>query len=597
MALEEMPILYDYEEREVFNHIAPNIETRISKLKRVRPLLKVKPGTTEQKDLHSAKAGTMILKNVYTNQNFRDKYNEELTWMETCGTVFEKKVWNPNLGKVIGVMQDPETGEQVEVHEGDTETIVCPPQEILPDSCYRSKSKSIIHAKAFPIDEIEETWGVRVGPEKAEAEKLQRSMTGTGGLGYGQGGFHYQTIKLENHAVVKECSEEPRKKYPQGRLIIVANGKLLHAGPLPFNVGDDSKPGLSFNKMVCLERPGCFWGKTVLERLIPVQRRYNALRNRKAEYLNRCAIGQWDVEEESVDIDTFTQDAAAPGAVHQYRHGARKPEPVVNAPLPTSFEVEEDRLLQLFAILSGVSEISRDSSVPSGVKSGVAISLLQEQDDTRISNTAENIERFMIQSGKMELRLNKQFVTAPRTLHNIGKNKVVEVIDWMGADICSDDVILDTTSALAESITQKRQMVFDLLGTGLLHDPDTGRIDKEMRSKVFDMIELGEWESADDDDQLHLSKAERENRVLEQGQLPEPVNYDDHIMHISRHNAFRLTTDYEEIKAQNPMVDKAFDAHINIHLMFIQQVAMTQMQQQATQEQNSQKPSGDESAA
>lgn len=594
MTLEEQPILYDWEEREVFNHTAPNIETRISKLKRIRSLLKVRPGTTEQKDVHSSKVGSHILKTSYADQNMRDKYNDELAWMEICGTVLEKKVWNPKLGAVVGIIQnqDPETGEtaQEEVYEGRTETIVCPPQEILPDSCYHQDvdvCKSIIHHRAIHVDQIFEDWGVRVAPEKAEAEKLQKSMIGTGGLGYGQGGFRMYTVKLENHAIVKEYSERPSKKYPQGRFIVIANKKLLYAGPLPFKVDDDQKPGLPFVKLVCLQRPGCFWGKTVIERLIPVQRRYNALRNRKAEYLNRCAIGQWMKEEESVDEDQFEMDAGAPGAIHTYRRGSRQPNMVQNPPLPNAFETEEQTLLNEFAILSGVSEVSRDSSVPSGVNSGVAIGLLKEQDDTRISNTADNIDRFMILGGKMELRLNRQFVTLPRTLHSIGKDNVVEVIDWIGSDLHADDVVLDNASALTESPTQRRAMVFDLIKSGLMNDPDTGRIDREMRSKLFEMIEFGDWESADDETQLHLGKAERENRSLEKGQFLQPVSFDDHIIHISRHNKYRLTTDYEELIAQNPMVDQLFAAHVEMHVIYMRQAAMAQMQQQmAAQQQN-----------
>jgi hypothetical protein len=202
-----------------------------------------------------------------------------------------------------------------------------------------------------------------------------------------------------------------------------------------------------------------------------------------------------------------------------------------------------------------------------------------------MSNTAENIERFMIQSGKLELRLQKQYVTTPRTLHSIGRDNVVEVIDWIGSDLESDDIILDTASAMAESPTQKRAMVFDLLKSGLLNDPDTGMLDKEMRSKVFEMIEFGEWESADDKEQLHLTKAERENRGMEMGQFPQPVDYDDHIIHISRHNQYRLTTDYEELTAQNPIIDKLFSAHNEVHMLYLQQAAMAQMQQQIAAQQ------------
>lgn len=590
MALEEMPVLYDWQEREVFNHIAPNIETRISKLKRVRSVLKVRPGTDDQADLHSAKVSTHILRNNYNDQRIRDKQVEELSWMETCGTVLRKHPWNPKLGRLVGKQQQgnpDETGQvpEVDVREGEGETIVVPPQEFYPDSCYRNgleECKSIIHAKAYHIDDILDIWGVEVAEEKAEVEQLQRNMTGLGGLGYGQGGFLFHTIKLEKHAIVKEYWELPTKKYPEGRLIIVAGGKLLSAGPIPYLVGEDGAPGYPFAMLICLKRPGIFWGKTVLERLIPVQRRYNALKNRKAEYLNRCAIGQWLVEREAIeDMDAFERDAGFPGQVHIYEAGHKPPEMVQNPTLPSTFEEEERSLLSLFSILSGVSEISRESAVPSGVKSGIAIDLLREQDDTRLSNTADNIERFNIQSGKIQLRLAKQFVTFPRTLHAIGKNNVAEVMDWTGSDIRSEDIIIDNMGALAESPAQKRQMVFDLLESGLLNDPETGQINTEMRSKVFEMIEMGEWESADDMSQLHLAKAERENRSLAQGQFVEPVDYDDHIVHISRHNAFRLTVDYAELVAQYPVVEQIFNEHVKMHLMYLQAQALTQAQVRA----------------
>jgi hypothetical protein len=585
-SLVEQPVLTDYSEREVFNNIAPNIETRISKLKRIRPALTVRPGSTEQDDIHSAKVGTKLLRNVYNDQEIRDKLNDVYIWSETCGGVVFKLAWNPEAGKqVVGL---DETGQQVSMPEGDIDVTICPPQEIYPDSCYFQDiedCKSIIHARAYSIDSIFEQYGVKVREEEATASSIQRSMTGLGGLGYGQGGFHIGSIKLKNHAIVKEYYERPSKEYLEGRLIIVAGGELLHSGPLPFNVGKNDQPGLPFVKLDCLKRPGIFWGKTVLERLIPVQRRYNALRNRKAEYLNRCAIGQWLAEDGATDLDILEQDGTTPGAIIVYQKGFSKPEMVQNPSLPPAFETEEQTLLQEFSILSGVSEISRQSAAPVGVKSGVALSIVQEQDDTRLSNTAENIERAMIRLGKMILRLYRQFVQFPRTLQEIGQNNVVEVIDWVGSDLTSDDVIIESFSAMTESPAIRRQMVFDLLESGLMNNPETGQIDKETRNKVFEMIELGTWESTVDVEQLHVQKAERENRAFTQGQLTQPVQYDDHLLHIDRHNQFRLDAEYEEMVAQNPQVEQIFNAHVQMHQAVINQAMMAQQLAMAQQAQ------------
>lgn len=51
-----------WQEREVFNHIAPIIELRLSKLAKVRPALSVIPFSDEINDITSAKVGKNILK-------------------------------------------------------------------------------------------------------------------------------------------------------------------------------------------------------------------------------------------------------------------------------------------------------------------------------------------------------------------------------------------------------------------------------------------------------------------------------------------------------------------------------------------------------
>ncbi|MBU7006309.1 hypothetical protein [Phosphitispora fastidiosa] len=577
MALDEIPKMFWWQEREVFNIVAPNIEMRSAKLGRMRPILKCRPGTGEQQDVRSAKVGTQLLKNNYYDEGIQLKLGDVICWMEACGTGFFKNTWNRNSGKIFAKMisQDPNTMQEIaeEIREGNLDVVAVPTPEIYPDSCYHQEvtnCRSIIHAKTYHLDEIEEIWGTRVPAEQTTAMQLQRSMTGIGGLGYGLGGFNIVTTKLENHAVVMEYWEIPTKKFSQGRLLIVASGRVLYKGPLPFPVGEDGQLALPFTKVDCIRRPGIFWGKTVSERLIPPQRRYNALRNRKAEYLNRCSIGQWTYEENSVDEEYLEDNAGAPGAIIPFKKGFNRPEHVQNDQLPAAFDTEERTLLNEISILSGVSELSRQSQAPSGTSgSGVSLAIALEQDDTRLSTTAGNIEQFIVQSGKQWLRLHKAFVKLPRTLRSIGRNNVVEVMDWTAGDLRSDDVVVESFSALAESPAQRRQMVFDLMGTPLVLDPETGKMTKEMQSKLLEMIELGHWEATDDDNEVHINKAERENRDIVQGMFPMPVTYDDHVLHMSRHNNYRLTVDYEAMKAQNPMLEVLFQQHVQVHMAYI----------------------------
>lgn len=590
--LDRIPEDYWWEEREVFNHIAPNIEARQARLGKMRPVLKVRPGSSEKSDIRATKVSTQLLSSIQHDQKIRDKLHDIMRWIEVTGTCCIKSIWNPDAGPLVPQIDpeagepaiDPKTGAPLFMREGDLETIVCPAPEIFPDSPFNQKvsdNKSIIHAKIYPVETIKEVWGVDVPPEETKAIRLQDLMTGGGFIGktYSTG----MNESLKNAAIVKEYHERPAREYPQGRLIAVANHKLLHFGPLPYKVDKDGELGLPFTKMSCIERPGLFWGRTIIERLIPVQRRYNALRNRKAEYLASCAVGGWVVEENSVDIGDLEANGGSRGYICMYRAGTQPPRRTENAPLPPAFETEEQTLLTEFSILSGVSEMSRQSKAPPGVKSGVALSLALEQDETRLADTANNIEEGLIECGSQWLRLLKQFVKMPRLVRVAGKDNVVDVLDWAASDLKPEDVIMDSFSALSESPAQRRQMVFDLLGMGLFHNPDTGAIDRPTRTRIMEMLQFLDWEGVDDDDQLHSSKAERENRQLAAGALIPPVYYDSHLLHIKRHNEFRLSTEYEALIAEQPMIEEAFNAHLMLH--FEAMAPMMQAQEQEADEQ------------
>ena len=65
--------------------------------------------------------------------------------------------------------------------------------------------------------------------------------------------------------------------------------------------------------------------KGLVGRLVPVQRAYNAIKNREMEYLNRIAMGALAVEDGSVDLDNLEREGISPGKVIVYRQGANAP--------------------------------------------------------------------------------------------------------------------------------------------------------------------------------------------------------------------------------------------------------------------------------
>lgn len=612
MTVQEIPKAYWYQEREVFNQIATIYETRVAQLSRTAPVLKVRPASSDESDLGAAKISTTLLESTWHEENMDIMWDDLCAWAEMTGTALVKSSWNQDKGRTVVTMQVPKEkvedresngdteqvsqmlegeAEEIDIKEGDIDICVVSPYEFFPDNNYSPSldaCHSVMHCRSYHVKDIEEIWGVQVEPEDVDVMTLQQMKTGLGGIGYSVGGYRGKTAQLKNHAVVKEYYERPTKKYPNGRFIVVASGKTLHVGELPYKVGKDDERDFPFSLSRSIKKPGQFWGVSVIERLIPIQRRYNALRNRKAEYLNLVAIGQWYEPEGGLDEDVELDNS--PGNIIRYRPGVGKPEPVSFPNLPASFENEVQTLLNEFTAISGVSELSRYSQAPSGVKSGVALSIANEQDNTRISNTATNLAHSIRIMGQQWLRIWRQFVQEPRVLRAAGRDADVEVMHWTASHLRSDDVIIENSSALAETPAQRQQKIYDMLGVGLFNKPETSAIDEVTQRKIFEMLQFGIGDiggGSMETERLQEQKAKRENMRLKQGQLMPINDYDDDLLHIELHNRMRMTAEYDDMlnSEHGPMIDQMVQAHLQQHQQRFAERQAAEMQQQLLMQQ------------
>lgn len=528
---------YFWQEREVFNHIAPLVDTRLAKLGRVRPVMSVRPASGDDKDIKTAQAASKILKSAQASHDFDGVLSDGTMWSEITGSVFYKVTWDDDGGMRVGSIDNRP------VREGDVKIEVCPPYEIYPDDLTRQDVKdlrSIIHARAVPVDEIERVYGARVESENG-LDVIEPSLVmGVGGLFSGGAAAAAARGERNDCALVIERFSMPSEDFPLGSHVVVAHGKLLYFGELPYENGEGGERALPFVKQDCMRRAGCFFGTSVVERTIPIQRAYNAVKNRKHEFLNRIAMGVLTVEDGSVDIDNLADEGLSPGKIIVYRQGSQPPRLMNCGDVPNDFSVEEERLLNEFISVSGVSEIMRSSSIPPGATSGVALQLLIEQDDTRLSVSAELIRKAARDIARKILRLYKQFATRPRLVRIVGENGDVELMSFVSSDISCDDVVFDTENELSETLAVRQNTLFELLARGLLGGED-GRLDEETRYKVLDTLGYGGWESKSDSRKVHVRRAEKENLAFVAGGEVEVSELDDHELHIARHTSFALT--------------------------------------------------------
>ena len=462
--IEEVNNGFYWQEKEVFNHVAPVIESRLSKLTATRPDMDVMPTTSSEDDQRIAYISREILKNAYEKLNLSSVIATATHWSEICGTAFYKIIWNNYSGRRVY----DRYGKKV--FEGEVEVSAVSPFEIFPDSCANENiedCESIIHAKSYPVSEIKNMWGVDVIGTDIDTPYIVEGLSS----------------KKHNEAIVIEKYESPTVEFPNGRLIIICEDKLLYIGDLPYINLADGKRGFPFVKQCALRRTGCFFGKSVICKLIPVQRAYNALKNRKHEFINRLTMGILSVEEGSVDIDDLVNDGLEPGKIIEYRQGANPPKFLTGSEVPEIFHEEEEQLLDEFSEISGVTELLSNRFYSKNL-SGTAIQLLIEQGQNKLNITLDEIRTAVKQMAKHILRLYKQFAVMPRLVRLSDKQSVVY---FKSSDLGVDDIQFVSDSISNSTQSSRREQLLALLDAGVLKNSD-GTIDEELKGKILQVF-------------------------------------------------------------------------------------------------------------
>ncbi len=543
-----------WQSRRVFNHIAPTIDSRIAKLEKRKPELRVRAFSDEDGDLMAAKLATGVLKYVQDRIYLADTISKAIVWSETCGTAFYKVVWNEKGGRQVAVDE-----ENNPIYEGETQVTACPPFEIFPDRLDvedLASVQSLIHAQAVSTEYIFEKFGVHVDGTEISGVFGYSEPT-SGKLPMQQSGMSATTLR--DGVILLERYTRPSKEFPGGKLEIVAGGKLLYQGELPFVNEERGTKGFPFVKQDSIRLPGAFFAGSVIDRLIPVQRAYNAVRNRKHEFLNRLSMGVLTVEDGSIDVDELAEEGLLPGKVLVYRQGGKAPEMLDCGNIPSEFKDEEEWLEQEFALISGVSELSQHST-PTGVTSATGLQLLLSQDESRLSATITSMDRALKEIGRQILRLYRQFAGSARLMTLTGENKKVEAYYFNAATLTVSDIQFESQEAASPE--EKRATLLQLYQAGLLTD-ENGNLTTENKHRILEAFGFGGYENARDISTLHIAKAGEENLALRQGDV-EVDEYDEHGLHITEHTRFLLSAEFKRAKNREDW-KKRFLAHIAEH--------------------------------
>ena len=543
-----------WQSRRVFNRLAAAVEARIAKLEKMKPELVVRAFSDEEGDMKTAKLATAVLRYVRDRIGLDEISSRVTVWSEICGCAFFKINWDEKGGRQVAVSEDGKP-----IYEGEVQVSAISPFEIFPDRLDAenfNEVHSVIHARAVSVRYIEEQFGVAL-PGKNIGGLLNYSEPSASKLPAYKAGMNF--TDLQDGEILIERYTRPSVGMPNGKLEIVAGGRLLYRGDLPFVNGERNERGFPFVKQDSIAMPGAFFGGSVVDRLVPVQRAYNAVRNRKHEFLNRLSMGVLMVEDGSIDTDELAEEGLLPGKVLIYRQGGKVPEMLDCGKLPSEFAEEEEWLEKEFTAISGVSDLSQNST-PTRVTSATGLQLLLSQDESRLTMSINHLERAMKEVGRQILRLYRQFAGTARLMTLTGENKKVQVYYFNASKLDVSDLQYETQENFTPE--EKKETLLRLYEAGLLTDKD-GNLSAENKNRILEAFGFGSYENARDISALHIAKAGEENLELKSTEI-EPDCYDEHELHITEHIRFLLSAAFKSCKDREE-VKKRFIAHIKAH--------------------------------
>ena len=543
-----------WENREVYNHIAPIIESRLAKLGKFKPEFEINTQTQSEESLTSSKITQLILNNCLKKNNIKKIIDTATHWSEITGTSFYKITWDSDSGSQIGLVDDKV------INSGDVKISACSPFEIYPDSNDVNNLEdcmSIMYAKAEPIKLINEIYHTEIDGDEIDAFELD-NQSYTSHISGRSSTTKIIHTKKSNYAYLIERYEKPSSKHPNGKLTIICKDKLLFDGDLPYKTGENLSPNYPFVKQVSINKLSCFWGSSIIDRCIPIQRAYNALKNKKHEYISRLASGILTVEDGSVDIDNLEDEGLAPGKILVYRNGSTPPKFMSPGTIPAELEKEEESLLNELNNLSGISDITKNSTIPTNITSGSAISLLISQDDTRLSLTTSHIKNAITQLANFVLKLFKQYATTPRVTQVIDSQGITETLYWSNNHINANSITLKDDNN--ETNSSRQNIILSLYTSGLFNDKN-GEVSTETKKQIAEAFDIKNFVFEESLTDIQKQKAKTENNQIDT--LDTPCEIDDHTIHIEEHSKFLLTHDLNE-KSKTKLLE-----HINQHKKLI----------------------------
>lgn len=519
--------------RATVNKLGPDSRRVIAKLMR-RPLVfDVPPTTADDAAIRASRIAEAALVDLHRRQGW-ERLRKDHAWTTWEGAVGGLCVeWDFRSGSTVGT--DPKGNT---IATGDPKVTVLSVHEICcePGTHDIERATWWIRGQAFPSKEVQNLYNM---PKEPLADA--NSVEGVYRLGDSARDGNDSSLTM-----VYTLYERPSANN-KGSITTVVNDAIVQQTPWYFPFAD------RLNIAVATVQPmhGTWLGHTPISDAVPIQALYNASWSSIIEHLRQAGNARLWVPIGAVDdIDELTD---TPGEAVEYNPiGNLRPQYESPPAMPDWWIRQPGMLSESLDDILGQHDVSRGVA-PTGVESGVALSILSENDDTPIGDFAKELGECWARTASMVLKLVAKFVNESRKSTITVQGGIPEVVQWSGGDLLEQteaEVPLD--SVLPRSRAAQAAYAMQLFDRGIITRPQD-------LAKIADLPDQDDLIDGINPD---TGRARRENYQLAVGQARLVDQIDDHANHMEIHRDFMKSERFENLPDEVRML---FVSHLAAH--------------------------------
>lgn len=546
------------------NILLPAAQNRLARMCKIQPRFEVRPNSLSPDDRDGARLGQEVLTSIWEKEQINRKRLTLGMWIQEAGHGYVHVFYDGNKGEQL---KDPMTGESMG-KEGAIRVEMVSPFEVFPDDLATNSDDCQWYArvKIRNLDYFRQHYPERgnlVKPEGAWLMSVQNELriNTIAGTGPSTGGV--QQDQMRNAAIECAYYEKPSSLHEEGRFIVTANGVLLSNKKLPIG----KIPLVKFDDIIVA---GKFYPETPVTHARPAQQQFNRVLNKRAKWADRMLAGKYLAEKRHGLAKEAMNDQSGEVVEYTAVPGAEAPTAMQTPPIPQYAYEETKELKQAVYEQFGLSEVSRGQIPAAGIPA-IGMQLLVEQDETRIGVEVEQHEHAWAEVGNLILEYVAKFIKTPQKIKIKGKSGELSIREFRGEDLKGNtDVTVVRGSTIPTNKALRRQEILNAFQQGLLGDP----MDTSVREKVLGMLEFGDVAEIWRDRALDMAQIKETIKQIEDGELPEFNDFDNHKLHFDEKNSYRKTDRFEEM---DPQKQKMLLTDMEMHLQAIVKMKSPQL--------------------